>query len=559
MVYYPDEFGYWANAAEWVGYDWSNLTALNSYYSFGYSLLLAPILWIWQGGVSAYRAAIALNAALQAAAVFPLYAIVRELFTESEEQERACAVGIALFYPVWLFYGQATLTEGLLFFLYILIVYLMVCVACRPRLGTIALLMCMLLYLCFVHMRTVGVAAAAVLVLLCQLWSKPAYRSRMLMVCAALLAGLALGGGIRFTLLHSVYANTDSEMLARTDIAGQFARVLAVCSKEGFARFFCGCVGKFFYLGASSFGLLYYALAYAAAGSRSVCYKLRRKMPVSAAEWTGLFLLLSFLGQFLVAAFYMNNPRRLDEIVYGRYNDYLLPLCMAIGFMRMWKSGRLVRNTAGIIAVQFLMFPAVLYAERLYGGHEIQGYFMAGISYLVDDLHFDIVSDMAVVFLFSNLIILLFSLCVWISGRKNLTVSFLALAVLAEIVMGSVLDHKYTEKFHNLLYKELQISDYIDRKDRNAPITYLYGDGITYIDNVQFNLPDKEIVVIGEEEFNAWWAAVKENGSAVDGAVDIDGYLIIDIDSAYREQIEQYQKPCVESAYLVLYDMKSFS
>lgn len=32
MVYFPDEFGYWASAAKWNGYDWSSLTALGSYY-----------------------------------------------------------------------------------------------------------------------------------------------------------------------------------------------------------------------------------------------------------------------------------------------------------------------------------------------------------------------------------------------------------------------------------------------------------------------------------------------------------------------------------------------
>ena len=61
MVYYPDEFGYWASAANWIGYDWSGLTALNSYYSFGYSLLLVPVLKICSGAVMAYRTAVALN------------------------------------------------------------------------------------------------------------------------------------------------------------------------------------------------------------------------------------------------------------------------------------------------------------------------------------------------------------------------------------------------------------------------------------------------------------------------------------------------------------------
>ena len=111
MVYFPDEFGYWASAAKWNGYDWSSLTALGSYYSFGYSILLAPILRLGCDGVTAYRMAVALNMLLQALAAPMLYGIFRRIFPASDRQPAVCAVGIALFYPVWIFYAQVTLAE----------------------------------------------------------------------------------------------------------------------------------------------------------------------------------------------------------------------------------------------------------------------------------------------------------------------------------------------------------------------------------------------------------------------------------------------------------------
>ena len=52
---YPDEFGYWASAAQMLGWDWTDTVALGSYYSYGYSLLLAPILWIFRDSVAAYE------------------------------------------------------------------------------------------------------------------------------------------------------------------------------------------------------------------------------------------------------------------------------------------------------------------------------------------------------------------------------------------------------------------------------------------------------------------------------------------------------------------------
>ena len=61
FIIYPDEFGYWASAARVLGYDWSKIASLGSYYSYGYSILLIPILFLFHNPVAAYRAAIVVN------------------------------------------------------------------------------------------------------------------------------------------------------------------------------------------------------------------------------------------------------------------------------------------------------------------------------------------------------------------------------------------------------------------------------------------------------------------------------------------------------------------
>ena len=62
---FPDEFGYWSPAAAILGYDWSEITGLGSYYSYGYSALLVPILLLFHNAITTYRAAIVLNLVLQ--------------------------------------------------------------------------------------------------------------------------------------------------------------------------------------------------------------------------------------------------------------------------------------------------------------------------------------------------------------------------------------------------------------------------------------------------------------------------------------------------------------
>ena len=61
---FPDEFGYWASAARWAGYDWSDVAGLGSYYSFGYGVLLLPLLKLISDGILLYRAAVGMNMVL---------------------------------------------------------------------------------------------------------------------------------------------------------------------------------------------------------------------------------------------------------------------------------------------------------------------------------------------------------------------------------------------------------------------------------------------------------------------------------------------------------------
>lgn len=550
MVYFPDEFGYWASAAKWNGYDWSSLTALGSYYSFGYSILLAPILRLGCDGVTAYRTAVALNMLLQALAAPMLYGIFRRIFPASDRQPAVCAVGIALFYPVWIFYAQVTLAEGLLFFLYIGVIYLLARTVEKARPGTILLLSAALVYLYFVHMRTVGVLAAAVLVLLCWLWQEPAYRRRMLIGFGVLAVGGILGIVLRLVVIGAVYGNTEQEMLAANDLTGQLSRVAAVFSAEGIVRFFCGSVGKLFYLGASSFGTVYYALVSIGKTGVGFLRKLRHKEKIRREEWLSLFLLFSFAGQFLITAVYMNEPRRADEVVYGRYNDYLLPVFMGTGFLVMYRCRRLVRTTVAVTAVQTAMLPVVLYGERLYGGSEIQGYFMAGIAYLVDDLHFEALPDLTAICLLADLMIVLFSVLVWLGREKKLDVCVMALVVFAQIMLGFRLHHKYTYLFNELIYREVQLSGFIGQK-AGQKITCLYEGGTAYIDVIQFNLPQHKIDVITEKEMTGICDPEEK------GATGTGEYLLLDIDSTWRERVGEYWTPCAESACFAVYERES--
>lgn len=545
MSYYPDEFGYWTSAAHFLGYDWSEVTALGSYYSFGYSFILTPILKVFADSVTAYREAIAVNMLMQGICVFLLMGILVRIMPDRSEDEYILAVGCALFYPVWIFYAQVTLAEGLLFCLYVAVVFVMLLTFEKIKIGRMFLLMVLIAYLCVVHMRTIGVAVAAVVVLLCWIMKEPAYRKKILIGIGILIIVGILGLVIKMKVVDSVYARADQSTLAINDISGQFERVLAICSWEGVKRFLCGCAGKVYYLGMASFGLFYYALAYLGVQTRSLWKKIVSGQQTTMIEWGSFFLLLSFVGQFLVTAVYMHYPRRVDEVVYGRYNDYLLPVFMGIGVLTAMgtrKGNRKAwQHTAIIIGIQSLLLPIIFQTALQYGKGSIQGYFMAGLSYLLDDYQFDIQKDIYGIHLFGCLLIIIVNALIRLGKKRQIQVSVLALILILEIGLGMWLNEKYTYRFNDLIYTESWVSDYLEESRENAPITYLYEDGIVYIDTIQFNLRNRPIHVLYETEYPSFTE---------------EGYLIVDAKSTYREELENKYYLCVESSYFALYDLE---
>ena len=110
---FPDEFGYWAPAAAFLGYDWSNITALGSYYSYGYSLILFPILFFFHDSVIAYRVAIVVNMLLQCISIPMMHKILTFLFPSIKKETRQIVAAVSVLYPAWVYYTQMTMVEGL--------------------------------------------------------------------------------------------------------------------------------------------------------------------------------------------------------------------------------------------------------------------------------------------------------------------------------------------------------------------------------------------------------------------------------------------------------------
>lgn len=416
---FPDEFGYWSSAAAAAGYDWSGVTAYGSYYSFGYSLILTPILWFGRNALWTYRLALGVNALLLAASFMLLKKIAERLIPHSAPEHRILCAGIAVCYPTWLLYMSMTMTEILLVFCYLLVCELFLRYLERPTPGRFTAAGISAVYMYTVHMRSVPVLCACVgcMVLF---WIAEAGRRKKEttnssgehadpggsaylskeQVCPAkkgripasikLIAALAmvgaaflLAGYLKSLTQASVYGKTDGAQLSYNDYSGQLSKIKVLFTWKGLKELTVSLLGKVYYLAFASFGLFF-------AGVWFFIKKTAEKGSDRRVRIFGLFVLLSTVGEILVCAVYTRGYGRIDGLCYGRYDEQLLPVLMAFGcYAVLSMKHPLVYG----LTVIFSGIPITAILESIIINHQLTnlngGYFIAGLSYLLRYIPFE--------------------------------------------------------------------------------------------------------------------------------------------------------------------------
>ena len=566
---YPDEFGYWASAAQWIGYDWSNVASLGYYYSFGYSLILTPILWFCRDSITAYHVAVFVNMSLQCISVGLLWGIFKRLHCPAgygaeevrvRKMQIVFAVGVAVFYPAWTFYMQMTLAEALLAFLYVFICYQFVLLVenlkTRNVIIRILLLSIAFLYLHFVHMRTVGVVAAAILVLTFYLWQEPKYRKLLIMAGAVLVIGAIIGVWIKGVVTERVYARADAEKLAVNDYAGKLHLLKEILTFNGMKQFLQSCVGKFYYLGMASFGLFYPAIGICIKKTAVLLHSIFRRDAVEEKgmmDWLYCFLLLTMLGQFLIIAVSVRGSWRLDSIIYGRYNEYFLPVFMGIGVLTLLKCRHLWRTFWCSVGMSTGLFIMTLLTALQSESTVMRGVFATGLNYLSESTYsYQILPEFVKAHIFGLLLMAVLYGGIWLGRYLKQNICGMAVVLLMELLLTICLCRKYIWVYNDSDYYDLKVYEYIEEyeiENVDMPVWYLYGGGTNYIDLIQFAMKDKKIEILWERDE----AGKGDTWNILEPILPKEGFLIADYQSPYLEQLEEKYRKCVESNSFVLF------
>lgn len=333
-----DEFGYWGNAAYLAGLDWSDAISNIPYYSYGYSLLLVPLFWIFDNPVHMYRAAVVLNGLLLSASFLLCYDLARKLMSTANRYVLIAIAFLISMYPAYLAYSSVALAECLLIFTCWLLTWCFAGVNEKSSNYRFILIGLLSVYVYMVHQRTLGILMASLLVILLMKvfnninWKQLFY----VLVPAALLAV------IHFYLKNDILTHlwlTSGENLAN-DYSTQFSKVGQLFSVDGLVRAFKLFMGQLFYIGAASYLLCYFGLYELAQKIRAAITTATKNHDLNLLRrdktfYLYTFLILAVLFSMAISATYLIHPTRTDHLVYGRYVEMILGPIILLGFVNL--------------------------------------------------------------------------------------------------------------------------------------------------------------------------------------------------------------------------------
>lgn len=549
---FPDEFGYWAPSAKLLGWDWSETTSLGSYYSFGYSLILAPILYFVKDSIIAYRIAVVINMVLMCVGLVLLFKMLQKLFPEMEKEKAVLISGIAVLYPPWIFYIQMTMTEALLLFLYILVCYLFLCFFENPRVFTAIMLAAALVYIYFVHMRSIGMIVAGGIILF--LWSvgnrQRRYRRNAALVLFLLLIFLLIGLGIKNGLIDRLYHAASDEVIQYNDYSGQWGKLKFLLSSDGMKKFITGSIGKILYIGLASYGLAYWGIYYVLKKCRSLFGAIKCKV-LNREELFWLFLLMSSAAQFMVTVIYTiwssdGGNDRLDLFVHGRYSELIVPVLMAVGIKQAFDCKKLWLGTGIMIGctAAFTGIVNMVVSSSTSGMTNVHGYFMIGMSYLIKEESFKPIPFLWKAWLFGVCLMVIIGLVITMCKKRQME-WLLTTVIFLQIVLGLQAGEHYVYIGNSYGYGDVQIADKLKEVlaiEGEERIIHIYEGDTPYIEQVQFRMRDKKIEIWDARESDIDPGKLQENDK-----------LILGTESKYREIFDKQFEKSWEAGHLLLY------
>jgi len=326
-----DEFGYWMNAAHFAGYDWSGIASISPYYSYGYSLFLTPLFWLFSNPVIMYRAAIVLNAFFYMGSFLLSLQCAEKMFPETKKGILTAFCFVAAFYCNNLLQSNMAWAEAVLYFWFWLLLYTLLCFLDKQRLLYAALFVLELVYLYIIHQRALGVVIAGLGALfLILLFRNKRNWKKIFAVTVILAACLIVAVLVKKYFQDNLWRWDNEEIAGRNDYSGQLWKIEYILTTwKGMLEMLISFAGKVCYLLVSSGSLIFWAVLSGVA--------LLRNGFADRKNYAVVFIGLSLFFTVGINAIMMLKGERIDCAIYGRYSEFLMGILLIMGMQFLYE------------------------------------------------------------------------------------------------------------------------------------------------------------------------------------------------------------------------------
>lgn len=342
----------------------------------------------------------------------------------------------------------------------------------------------------------------------------------------ALLLMAALGGAVLLLILKGGGISGDSSQpgnIAVNDFSGQIGRLKRIFTGKGIIRLGISIVGKWFYLASATalvvcwgirdllihaFRMTIDAMKCAISVFTARPYVKRKVMAEKAPEDLWFFgVFLSFAGTFMISAIYKEGLYKVDDLVNGRYVEFLIGILIIYSFNSLIHSKRWILNALLYYVLYFLAAVLCQYTLNELGrtSFEICHSVMFGRVFWNNEVPVRKVRIMVhyVTRLYAAfLLIIRFK---WFPRlRQVLYMAGLCIPIIVWTMLGHTLIDRYIIAGDELLGSTSQrLSFWVEALDEDIPVYFVAGtERYRWAESLQFMLLDRPVTVTDLESVN---------------------------------------------------------
>ncbi len=350
--------------------------------------------------------------------------------------------------------------------------------------------------------------------------------------------------------------------IAANDFAGQIGKIKGIFTWKGFLRLCISMVGKWFYLASASAliicwgikDLILHAVRMTADGARYFYNRLRGKtyeagkvMAEKMADdlWIlGVFLTLA--GTFMICAIYKEGLYKVDDLVHGRYVEFLIGIVLMYSFNSLLKDKRWILH--GIIFYVLYSLAGILCQYTLNDlgrtSFELSHSVILGRIFWNWEVPVGKVKILAgYVLPLALAFLLLVKVKIWPklnSVRFNHVKLMTALLIpifVWTMLSYSIIDHYVVGRNEKLTSNVPKVAFWIDSLDGSIPVYYLEDtENFRWAEALQFMLRDRSVIMTDTETVS----------------YDEDAFFVMDKEYAKTPAIQEKCQTVVETSQFAL-------